>query len=126
MSPDAVTMRDPSGLKAAEFTMPSWRRTAICLALAASQDAGSLVVGRRDDLRPAGAEGGGFHGSLMAAQHRDLLGSRGVPDAGGVVRHRDDARPVGAGSHLAVVAAQDRNLPGARGVPDAGGVVTGV
>src|SRR5215831_19708557 len=37
-SSDAVTMRDPSGLKAAEFTKRSWpRRTAISLALAASQ-----------------------------------------------------------------------------------------
>jgi hypothetical protein len=37
-SHDAVTMRDPSGLKAAEFTWPSWpRRIAISLALAASQ-----------------------------------------------------------------------------------------
>ena len=35
---DAVTMRDPSGLKAAEFTSSSWpRRTAISLAVAASQ-----------------------------------------------------------------------------------------
>ena len=38
LSSDAVTMRDPSGLKAAEFTPPSWpRRTAISLTLAASQ-----------------------------------------------------------------------------------------
>ena len=44
LSPDAVTMRDPSGLKAAEYT--------------------TLVV---------------------AAQDRDLLGGRGVPDAGGLV-----------------------------------------
>jgi hypothetical protein len=38
LSSDAVTMRDASGLKAAELTRPSWpRRTAISLALAASQ-----------------------------------------------------------------------------------------
>ena len=37
LSSDAVTMRDPSGLKAAEFTPPSWRSTAISLAVAASQ-----------------------------------------------------------------------------------------
>src|ERR1700730_7293588 len=38
LSPDAVTMRDPSGLNAAEYTSSSWpRRTAISLALAASQ-----------------------------------------------------------------------------------------
>src|ERR1700730_15537352 len=38
LSPDAVTMRDPSGLNAAETTTSSWpRRTAISLALAASQ-----------------------------------------------------------------------------------------
>ena len=44
LSTDAVTMRDPSGLKAAEDT-----------------------------------------GALMAAQDRDLLAGRGVPDAGGLV-----------------------------------------
>src|ERR1700751_2373440 len=38
LSADAVTMRDPSGLKAAEVTALSWpRRTAISLAVAASQ-----------------------------------------------------------------------------------------
>src|SRR5262245_10852342 len=38
LSRDAVTMRDPSGLKAAEYTKSSWpRRIAISLALAASQ-----------------------------------------------------------------------------------------
>jgi ABC transporter substrate binding protein len=38
LSPDAVTMRDPSGLKAAERRSLAWpRRTAISLALAASQ-----------------------------------------------------------------------------------------
>ena len=42
LSPDAVTMRDPSGLKAANYIL------------------------------------------LMAAQDRDLLAARGVPDAGGV------------------------------------------
>src|SRR5215510_12527671 len=38
LSSDPVTMRDPSGLKAAEVTSTSWpRKTAISLALAASQ-----------------------------------------------------------------------------------------
>src|SRR5947207_1823006 len=38
LSADAVTMRDPSGLKAADETLLSWpRRTAISLAHAASQ-----------------------------------------------------------------------------------------
>src|SRR5262249_49631548 len=38
LSDDAVTMRDPSGLKAAEFTALSWpRRTAISVAGAGSQ-----------------------------------------------------------------------------------------
>ena len=38
LSADAVTMRDPSGLKAAEVTQFKWpRRTAISLAVAASQ-----------------------------------------------------------------------------------------
>ena len=44
LSDDAVTMRDPSGLKAAEYTS-----------------------------------------ALMAAQDRDLLAGRGVPEAGGLV-----------------------------------------
>ena len=38
LSYDAVTMRDPSGLKAAECTSSAWpRRTMISLAVAASQ-----------------------------------------------------------------------------------------
>jgi hypothetical protein len=38
LSDDAVTMRDPSGLKAAEFTMSRWpSRTAISLPLGGSQ-----------------------------------------------------------------------------------------
>ena len=40
MSYDAVTMRDPSGLKAAEITWASWpRRTAISLPLASQMRA---------------------------------------------------------------------------------------
>ena len=35
--------------------------------------------------RPVVAERGGTHLVLMAAQDRDLLGGRGVPDAGGLV-----------------------------------------
>jgi hypothetical protein len=35
--------------------------------------------------RPRGAEGGGSHVAVMAAQDRDLPGARGVPDAGGPV-----------------------------------------
>jgi hypothetical protein len=38
LSSEAVTIRDPSGLKAAEITWPSWSlRTAISLAVDASQ-----------------------------------------------------------------------------------------
>src|SRR5262249_26130581 len=38
LSPDAVTMRDPSGLKAADVTNSSWRRRAgVALAVAAFQ-----------------------------------------------------------------------------------------
>ena len=44
-----------------------------------------VVSRRRDDARPVGAEGGGKHEVLMAAQDRDLVGARGVPDAGGLV-----------------------------------------
>ena len=86
LSPDAVTMRDPSGLKAAEFTQSSWpRRTAISLALAASQMRAVLshdAVTMRD---PSGLKAAEFTAFVMAAQDRDLLGGRGVPDAGGVV-----------------------------------------
>ena len=86
LSIDAVTMRDPSGLKAAEFTTSSWpRRTAISLPLAASQMRAVLsddAVTMRD---PSGLKAAETHGVLMAAQDRDLLGARGVPDAGGLV-----------------------------------------
>jgi hypothetical protein len=79
LSDDAVTMRDPSGLKAAEITWPSWpRRTAIFRGGRGVPDAGGLVPRRRDDARPLGAEGGGNHCAVMAAQDRGLLGGRGV------------------------------------------------
>src|SRR5260370_1091383 len=41
---------------------------------------------RRADARPVGAEGGGSQEAVVAAQDRDLLGGRGVPEAGGLVR----------------------------------------
>jgi len=37
LSYDAVTMRDPSGLKAADDTLSSWRRTMISFPVAAAQ-----------------------------------------------------------------------------------------
>jgi hypothetical protein len=37
-------------------------------------DTGGLVPRRRDDARPVGAEGGGMHDLVMAAQDRNLLG----------------------------------------------------
>ena len=86
LSADAVTMRDPSGLKAAEVTASSWpRRTAISLAVAASQMRAVLspdAVTMRD---PSGLKAADTHEVVMAAQDRDLLGGRGVPDAGGLV-----------------------------------------
>ena len=82
---DAVTMRDPSGLKAAELTASSWpRRTAISLAVAASQMRAVLssdAVTMRD---PSGLKAAEFTRSSWP-QDRDLLGGRGVPDAGGLV-----------------------------------------
>ena len=58
LSPDAVTMRDPSGLKAAE-SRSSWpRRTAISWRSRRPR-CGRSCPRRRDDARPVGAEGGG-------------------------------------------------------------------
>ena len=63
----------------------------------------------------------------MAAQDRDLLGGRGVPDAGGLVPDavtmRDPSGLKAAELTRVVMAAQDRDLLGGRGVPDAGGPV---
>ena len=87
LSRDAVTMRDPSGLKAAEVTSRSWpRRTAISLPLAASHTRAVLSRRRGDDTLAVGAKGGGSHLAVMAAQDRDLLAARGVPDARSLVR----------------------------------------
>ena len=81
---DAVTMRDPSGLKAAEVTASSWpRRTAISLAVAASQMRAVLshdAVTMRD---PSGLKAADFTGSVMATESktpirlRDSSGERG-------------------------------------------------
>ena len=84
LSSDAVTMRDPSGLKAAEFTASSWpRRTAISLAVAASQMRAVLssdAVTMRDPSGLKAAE----HLSSWPRRPRSPCG-RGVPDAGGLV-----------------------------------------
>ena len=77
-------MRDPSGLKAAELTAASWRRTAISLAVAASQMRAVLssdAVTMRD---PSALKAAEFTRSSWR-EDRDLLGGRGVPDAGGLV-----------------------------------------
>src|SRR5215472_3920355 len=61
LSLDAVTMRDPSRLKAADITQLSWpRRTAISLALAASQMRAVLSLDAVTMRDPSG---------LMAADH---------------------------------------------------------
>ncbi len=61
----------------------------------------------------------------MSAQNSNFTGGRSVPDVG-VIRCRDDARPVGAecgGKYESVMSGQDRDFLGGRGVPDAGGLV---
>src|SRR5262245_55048141 len=105
LSHDAVTMRNPSGLKAAERTIPTWprrtaislplagsqmraaqwRRTAISLPLVASQmravqSLDAVTTRHSSELSAAESDGG-----LMAAQDCDLLAAGNVPDAGGLV-----------------------------------------
>ena len=87
LSYDAVTMRDPSGLKAADFTWSSWpRRTAISLPVAASQMRAVLsndAVTMRD---PSGLKAAGAHEMLSWPRRTAIcLAARGVPDAGGLV-----------------------------------------
>ena len=83
---DAVTMRDPSGLKAADITALSWpRRTAISLAVAASQMRAVLSSDAVTMREPSGLKAAESHVVVMAAQDRDLLSGGGVPDAGGLV-----------------------------------------
>ena len=79
LSLDAVTMRDPSGLKAAEFTALMAAQDRDLLATGGVPDAGGPILRRRDDARPIGAEGGGIHLALWRLQNRDLLATRGVP-----------------------------------------------
>jgi hypothetical protein len=72
LSADAVTMRDPSGLKAAEYTEPSSPcRTAISLALATSQMRAVLsrdAVTMRD---PSGLKAWSGHARLQQRErHR--------------------------------------------------------
>jgi hypothetical protein len=43
-------------------------------------DTRGVVVGRRDDALPVGAEGGGPHAAFVPAQDRDLFAGGGVPD----------------------------------------------
>ncbi len=62
LSSDAVTMRDPSGLKAAEqHPALMAAEDGDRLAGRGVPDARGLVIRRRDDARPVGAEGGEIH-----------------------------------------------------------------
>ena len=62
LSSDAVTMRDPSGLKAADITAPSWpRRTAISLAVAASQMRAVLSYDAVTMRDPSGLKAAEYH-----------------------------------------------------------------
>ena len=71
---DAVTMRDPSGLKAAEYTVSSWpRRTAISLPVAASQMRAVLSADAVTMRDPSGLKAADCTLVVMAAQDRDLL-----------------------------------------------------
>ena len=66
---DAVTMRDPSGLKAADMTQVLVAaQDGDLLAGRGVPDARGLVRRRRDDARPVGAEGGGRDTALVAAE----------------------------------------------------------
>ena len=76
----------PSGLKAAEVTKRRWpRRTAISLPVAASQMRAVLSADAVTMREPSGLKAAEFTHVVVAAQDRDLLGGRGVPDAGGLV-----------------------------------------
>ena len=82
LSHDAVTMRDPSGLKAAEFTCASCPcRTVISLAVAASQMRAVMSFDAVTMRDPSGLKAAS-RTRLMPAQQHDLLGARGVPDRG--------------------------------------------
>jgi hypothetical protein len=78
---DAVAMREPSGLKAADVTSVvkpsvSPRRTAISLMVVASQI--RAVLSSDDDAGPVQAEDGGKHTVVMAAREEleQIPGSR--------------------------------------------------
>src|SRR4030088_1358341 len=71
---DAVTMRDPSRLKAAEGTLLLWpRRTAISLALAASQMRAVLSLDAVTMRDPSGLKAAEFTSSLWPPRERQLL-----------------------------------------------------
>ena len=85
LSADAVTMRDPSGLNAAESHRLMALRTTISLPVAASQMRAVLssdAVTMRD---PSGLNAAEVTAAVMASEDDDFLAGRGVPDAGGLV-----------------------------------------
>ena len=78
-------MRDPSGLKAAELTWPSWPlRTAIALPVAASQTRAVLSSDAVTMRFPSGLKAARPHRTSVAAEDGDRLAGRGVPDARGL------------------------------------------
>ena len=85
-SSDAVTIRNPSGLKAAELTRRAWPRRALAIPLGRCvPDAGCLVHRRSNNADAIRTEGRAIHGTGMAAQDGDLLAGHGIPNAGGHV-----------------------------------------
>ena len=85
LSYDAVTMRAPSGLKAADVTSSSCpRRTVISLPVAASQMRAVLSNDAVTMRAPSGLNAAESPG-LVSAQDRDFLAGGGVPDARGLV-----------------------------------------
>ena len=87
LSSDAVTMRDPSGLKAAEIhaALMAAQDRDLLAACAASQMRAVLSHDAVTMREPSGLKAAEFTPVRMPAQDRDLLAARGVPDARGPV-----------------------------------------
>ena len=123
-SSDAVTMRDPSGLKATDATVSSWpRRTAISFAVAASQMRAVLssdAVTMRD---PSGLNAAevtslwprrtAISFAVAASQMRAVLSNDAVTMC-------DPSGLNAAECHVAFVATQNRDLLCGGGVPRCG------
>ena len=125
-SQEAVTMRAPSGENAALVTAPSWpRRTANSEPSPRPRPA-PCCPRRCDDAAAVGREAGARNRALVAAQRRDLVALRRVPDARGLIDRRGDyAAAVGRErcDRYTVLAAQRHDLPSRRGIPNARGLV---